>query len=506
MGEVYEATHSRLSGRYAIKVLLRELASQPDAFARFRREAEITSALRHPNIVQVIDSNVMEDDSPYLVMEFLDGVDLATRLEKGPLPLSTVLPLVKQIASGLGAAHRRGIVHRDLKPQNIFLVPVEGEDGEEFAKILDFGISKMKSANKSVTRDSVVLGTPQYMSPEQAMGKIDQIDDATDQFALGAITYEMISGRQAFAGEDALAVMYQVVNGSPAPLMGASAGRGVAAIEAVLRRALAKTKSDRYASVTDFARALTVAAAGAEAVASKPYDRFLTPAPTIAFGHLPAPTPVPPASEAPATEERPPSFSSPSPVQGAPHEPAPRTPTTFRSAVGELSPPPHRRTRAILAVAGGGLTLVAGIAVLALVGRSQWKPPAATPLSGSRPSISAPAQLPMAPAAPAAVSVPAPTAEAAAVPTPAEGPPPEEASAAAAAETPAVVPPEQVVRAGSSRRSRSHIGSSGSRRDAKAEPAASAAPAATPAAPQPETPPPPAPKKPPSDLVKGDDL
>src|SRR3954470_7718351 len=180
MGEVYEATHRRLSGRYAIKVLLRELASQPDAFARFRREAELTSSLRPPNIVQVIDFNLMDDGAPYLVMEYLDGVDLATRMEKGPLPLSSVLPLIKQIASGLGAAHARGIVHRDLKPQNIFLVRIEGEDHEEVAKVLDFGISKMKSAAKSVTQDSAVLGTPQYMSPEQALGKIDEIDHATD--------------------------------------------------------------------------------------------------------------------------------------------------------------------------------------------------------------------------------------------------------------------------------------------------------------------------------------
>ena len=125
MGEVYEATHSRLAGRYAIKVLLREVAERPSAFERFQREAEVTSSLRHPGIVQVLDFNQADDGSPFIVMEYLDGESLAARLrrEKSFTPAQT-LDIVDQVASALSAAHERGIVHRDLKPENVFLCPV----------------------------------------------------------------------------------------------------------------------------------------------------------------------------------------------------------------------------------------------------------------------------------------------------------------------------------------------------------------------------------------------
>jgi serine/threonine-protein kinase len=481
MGEVYEATHRRLSGRYAIKLLLRELALRPDAFARFRREAEITSALRHPNIVQVIDFNLMDDESPYLVMEFLDGVDLATRLEQGPLSLSVALPLVKQIASGLAAAHARGIVHRDLKPQNIFLVHIEDEDREEIAKILDFGISKMKSASKSVTMDAMVLGTPQYMSPEQALGRIEEIDHATDQFALGAITYEMLTGRHAFSGDDPLAVMYQVVNGTPAPLAAASAGRGAAAIEAVLLKAMAKKKSDRYASVTEFVRALAVAASGAKEISSGQYERFLTPAPTMAFGHVPAgANPV----DSPGAE---PALTAMAAEPAA--QTVPRTPTTFRTAVGELSARP-RRTSRIVAAAAGVMALAALASLLVFSGR---------PVR-IKPGISPPA--------PAAAARPAPP------PTPA---PVEAPAALPAVELVAPLDPPSEARAASEgsprpgpRRARGHATPSWSapRRPMtdNVQPTGSV-PAASEATVPPAPPvPPPKPAKPASDLVKGDDL
>src|SRR4029079_7628893 len=143
MGAVYEATHARLAGRYAIKVLLRERSDSPEVRDRFDREARITSLLQHPNIVQVIDHNSTVDGTSYLVMEFLAGESLAARLAReGRLAVPAVVDIVDQIAAGLAAAHARGIVHRDLKPDNIFLVPVEGR-ASELIKILDFGISKV---------------------------------------------------------------------------------------------------------------------------------------------------------------------------------------------------------------------------------------------------------------------------------------------------------------------------------------------------------------------------
>jgi serine/threonine-protein kinase len=475
MGEVYEATHRRLSGRYAIKVLLREMASQPGAFARFRREAELTSSLRHPNIVQVIDFNLMDDGAPYLVMEYLDGVDLATRLEPGPMSPSAALPLIKQIASALGAAHARGIVHRDLKPQNIFLVRIEGGDHEEIAKVLDFGISKMKSAAKSVTQDATVLGTPQYMSPEQALGQIDEIDHTTDQFALGAIAYEMLTGRAAFAGDDSLSVMYQVVNGEPAPLLGANAGRGAAALQAVLFKALAKKKSDRYSSVTDFARALAAAAVDDEPLVRGRVEPSPTPAPTMAFGYpLPSPS-VERVTGGPSIE----------PVAG---EPPRRTPTTFRTAVGELSARP-RRSRTTVAAAGGALAVVGLVGLLSLRGRPA--PPRVRPVA-ARPTV-APAAPPRAPALP---SVEIPASPAAAELPPAELP---QEQAALPPALDLVAPPDGPHRRGS-RGSRG----AGARRERAGEherPAPPPAPAVVNVAP-----PPPPPPKPPSDLVKGDDL
>src|SRR6476661_2505028 len=142
MGTVYEATHARLAGRYAIKVLLRALSDIEGVRARFEQEARITSLLQHPNVVQVIDHNTTADGTSYLVMEYLSGESLAARLAReGRLAVAQVLDIVDQIAAGLAAAHARGVVHRDLKPDNVFLVPVEGR-GAELVKILDFGISK----------------------------------------------------------------------------------------------------------------------------------------------------------------------------------------------------------------------------------------------------------------------------------------------------------------------------------------------------------------------------
>jgi tRNA A-37 threonylcarbamoyl transferase component Bud32 len=260
MGEVYEATHSRLSGRYAIKVLTTSLASHPDAVERFRREAEITSALRHPNIVHVMDFNRLPDGSPCLVMEYLEGADLGVRLQQFGCPsVAGVIMVVNQIASALAAAHSRGIVHRDLKPQNVFLVPLAGQ-AQDVVKVLDFGISKIRAATTELTTETAVLGTPQYMAPEQALGHLDRIDHRTDQFSLAAIAFELLSGAPPFVGETVQAVLYQVVHETP-PLTfaRAAAPRTQQRIAAVLARALSKNLEDRFPDVLRFAEALTAA-------------------------------------------------------------------------------------------------------------------------------------------------------------------------------------------------------------------------------------------------------
>ena len=259
MGAVYEATHARLAGRYAIKVLLRSLADSPDAQALFDREARITSLLQHPNVVQVIDHNTTEDGTAYLVMEYLAGESLAARLARvGALPAPAVVDIVDQVAAGLAAAHAHGIVHRDLKPDNICLVPVEGRDSE-LVKILDFGISKVNWGLEPMDRG--IFGTPEYMAPEQIEGRAADVDGASDQFALAVIAYELLTG-----SNPGMASRIVPPTGLPGQL------------DAVLARALARSNSVRFASVTEFAAAFRAAAAvpvadAAEVAAPAPAPR-----------------------------------------------------------------------------------------------------------------------------------------------------------------------------------------------------------------------------------------
>ena len=168
MGGIFEARQLRLDKRVAIKVLARELAVNGEALLRFHREAEITSQLGHPHIINVFDFGTTDNGQPYLVMEYLEGEDLAYKLQrKGALSLTATVRITKQVASALAETHAKGIVHRDLKPANVFIVRVQGED---FAKVLDFGISKVRAASTALTNASTLMGTPMYMAPEQAKG------------------------------------------------------------------------------------------------------------------------------------------------------------------------------------------------------------------------------------------------------------------------------------------------------------------------------------------------
>jgi serine/threonine protein kinase len=259
MGEVYEATHTRLPGRFAIKVLRSHLLANEDAFRRFCREAEIMSALRHPHIVQIFDFNTSLDGLPYFVMEFLDGVDLQTRLvQSGALPLPAAVRIVEAVASALGAAHALGIVHRDLKPANIFLMRGKGRE-DDFVKVLDFGISKAAGSSPSLSGASEVMGTPEFMSPEQALGRVDQVDARTDQFALAAIAYAMLTGHEPFVGGDPSSLLYQVVHEQPPPVSDFVPWPATE-IQSVLDRALAKPPEDRFDGILKFGWALRLAA------------------------------------------------------------------------------------------------------------------------------------------------------------------------------------------------------------------------------------------------------
>jgi len=261
MGAVYEAIQLRLNKRVAVKLMSREAACDMVSLERFRREAEITSKLGHPHLVNLVDFGTAESGQPYLVMEFLEGEDLDQRLQKTlRLPIDIAARIITQAASALGAAHKQEVVHRDLKPANIFLLHVPGEP--EFVKVLDFGISKVKAANgRRLTGVQSVVGTPAYMSPEQATGRSEETDHRADQWALGCIAWEMLCGHPPFMADDTTALFFQILRIEP-PSLVKQVPELQPAAESVLRRALSKNYTERYPSVRDFARAFELAALG----------------------------------------------------------------------------------------------------------------------------------------------------------------------------------------------------------------------------------------------------
>jgi serine/threonine-protein kinase len=260
MGAVYEALHLRLNKRVAIKVMAPQLATDPESLARFRREAQVTSDIGHPHIVQVFDFGTMPGGGAFLAMEFLEGEDLDQRIRRrGPMSLTATLHIVKQVTSALAATHAKRIVHRDLKPANIFLMQVAGEI--DFVKVLDFGISKVHSSTSNLTKSTAVMGTPSYMSPEQATGRTAEIDESTDQWALACIVREMLSGQRAFEGDHIAAIVFRAVHEAPAPFP-PNMAKLPPQVEQVLGRALCKQKQGRFRNVTEFSLALESAANG----------------------------------------------------------------------------------------------------------------------------------------------------------------------------------------------------------------------------------------------------
>ena len=333
MGEVFEATHARLPGRYAVKILRPELLGNREAFARFCREAEVMSELRHPNVVQIYDFNTTPEGRPYFVMEHLEGRDLEARLtQAGPLPLPAAVRVVDAVASALATAHSHGIVHRDLKPANIFLVAIDGQI-DELVKVLDFGISKIRSAGTLLSSPTDMIGSPAYMSPEQARGASDEIDGRSDQFALGAITYRMLTGFEPFQGDDIASLLYQVVH-EEAPRLARAlpAWWDTRALQAVLDRALAKDPAQRFSGMMEMARAF-------EAASEQTLSHEIAERGTVNLGAtlIAAPPPPPlrpartPAAAAPAAnraafepsalEESAPPIRTPAPEPMEPREP-----------------------------------------------------------------------------------------------------------------------------------------------------------------------------------------
>jgi serine/threonine-protein kinase len=255
MGEIYAATVQATGTRAAVKVLSIARREEPEIVRRFLKEAEIAVRVRGPNLVEVFEAGTAPDGSVFIAMELLVGSDLAMLLrERNMLPVAEVLTLVDDTARGLETLHAAGIVHRDLKPQNLFLALGPPTSW----KILDYGVSKVVDGNATMTMGQII-GTPGYMSPEQAEGS--PVDRRSDVFALGAVAYRTLTGRRPFVGPDTPQILYQVVFGMPVR------PREVAPhltrdIELVLGMAIAKKPSHRFATATAFATALRAAAAG----------------------------------------------------------------------------------------------------------------------------------------------------------------------------------------------------------------------------------------------------
>lgn len=260
MGTVYRGTHVLMDKTVAVKVLRPSLAADEKIVARFSREARAASRISHPHALSVTDFGESEDGVVFLVMEYLDGQTLKEIIrEKGPLPLPRVVEILRQVGGALDAAHTQGVVHRDLKSDNIMMLSSSGAD---YAKVLDFGIAKIKEAegvyDPCLTAPDVVIGTPQYMSPEQCSQSPD-IDARSDIYSLGVILYELLVGHVPFMGESPTAIMLKHLQ-EPAPSVLDERSDVPAAVASVVARALAKRPEDRYQTVDELVEDFTIAA------------------------------------------------------------------------------------------------------------------------------------------------------------------------------------------------------------------------------------------------------
>ncbi|MEP7086358.1 MAG: serine/threonine-protein kinase, partial [Gemmatimonadota bacterium] len=264
MGQVYLAEHVKMGRMSAIKVMTQALANDMDAVGRFNREAANASKISHPNIAAIYDFGETSDGLIYLAMEFVEGESLTKLCEAlGALPAPRAAEIARQVASALEAAHERGIVHRDLKPDNIMIS--RGRDGADLVKVVDFGIAKAaEGAGQKVTRTGLVVGTPEYMSPEQLTG--DTLDGRSDLYALGLVTFNMLTGMLPFTGQTTQEALLKRLTDRPLSLAEARTDLvWPPALQAVIDRALSRLASDRYQHASEFGEAIVAAVRGMSA-------------------------------------------------------------------------------------------------------------------------------------------------------------------------------------------------------------------------------------------------
>src|SRR4051812_22899953 len=247
MGIVYKAERVPVGKLVAIKFLHAPFANDAEFLGRFERETRVMSKLAHPNCVSVVDFGVW-DSSPYLVMEYVSGTTLRALIDRGALPPKRALALVRQIAAGLAHAHAQGVVHRDVKPANIMISEEIGTG--EHARILDFGLARLRGAvGRDATQSNVVVGTPNYMAPEQTVGG-GLIDARTDIYAVGVVLFEMICGDRPFQAEDTLALL-GMHRAAPIPKLADRMEPGAQlppGLQEIVDKAMAKSPGDRFQS------------------------------------------------------------------------------------------------------------------------------------------------------------------------------------------------------------------------------------------------------------------
>ncbi|UQA57212.1 serine/threonine-protein kinase [Polyangium aurulentum] len=265
MARVYEAQHARIPAkRFAIKILHPELAHEPQIVARFLREAEAAASIKSPHVVDVYDVDRTRDGRPFIISEFLQGRELADHLAAvGKMDVGFAVRVVRQVCKALALAHEKGVVHRDMKPENVFLT---GDMQNPTAKVLDFGISKVENVSgPALTHTGMIMGTPQYMSPEQAKG--ERVDHRADIYAVGGILYALLTGKKPFDGEDAASILTLVLSHDP-PRPCSIRPDIPEPVEAIVQRAMAKSPAERYQSMAELEAALAPFDPGENAAAT----------------------------------------------------------------------------------------------------------------------------------------------------------------------------------------------------------------------------------------------
>jgi serine/threonine protein kinase len=410
MGVVVAAMHLELDERVAVKFLAPNMPAQPDAIARFVREAKAAIKIRSDHVVRVLDSGKLDSGAPYIVMEYLDGLDLHAVLEaEGPLSVDLAVDYVIQACDAIGAAHALGIIHRDLKPGNLFLT--KRSDGSGLVKVLDFGISKVMSgsaisAPAGLTTTTTIMGTPAFMSPEQ-LRSTRHVDARADIWSMGTILFALLTGEPPYAGESTADIAAKIIRDPPPPLraLRPDAPEG---LEQVIACCLEKDPDARYSGIAELAEALLPfappgARASAERLAKQISTRQLGAAATL-----------------PST--RPPAFSTPGPRTNSS---ATRTASAWGEAKIEERAP--KRGRSFVALVTVGAAVIVGATVALVMPRGEMHgipmpsgahaaaaPATALPESRPTPAIIA---LPTSGTAPAPSQSAAPLASASAAPS-----------------------------------------------------------------------------------------